>query len=87
MTLQIHTQPSDETSIYLVLDGTLDAVTAPILDQFISDRVDPAIATLILDLQKLSFVSSAGLRIFAKARKLMKSQEGTVCQPTGAARV
>ena len=78
MTLQIQTQPPDSTSITLRLEGSLDALTAPELDQFLSTKLDPAAQILVLDLAKLRFVSSAGLRIFAKAQKLMKSREGKV---------
>jgi len=78
MTLQIQTQPPDSTSITLRLEGSLDALTAPELDQFLSTKLDPATQILVLDLAKLRFVSSAGLRIFAKAQKLMKSRGGKV---------
>ena len=60
----------------LILNGKLDTITAPQLDQFIDDRLHRNVKTLVVDLQQLSFVSSAGLRIFAKARKTMKSREG-----------
>ncbi|MEE3715409.1 STAS domain-containing protein [Tumidithrix elongata RA019] len=76
MTLKISTKLSEATTSYLVLDGKLDAITAPELEEFVDRNLDPAIATLILDLQALSFVSSAGLRIFAKLRKMMKSRDG-----------
>ncbi|CAN1212179.1 STAS domain-containing protein [Tumidithrix helvetica PCC 7403] len=76
MTLKISTKLSEPTTSYLVLDGKLDAITAPELEEFIDNHLSPEIATLILDLQALSFVSSAGLRIFAKLRKMMKSRDG-----------
>jgi len=76
MTLQIHTHPPDSTTATLHLEGSLDAVTAPELDEFLSTKLDPAAQILVLDLAKLRFVSSAGLRIFAKAQKLMKSRDG-----------
>lgn len=76
MALQIQTQPPDATTATLRLEGSLDAITAPELDQFLSAKLDPSAKILVLDLAKLRFVSSAGLRIFAKAQKLMKSREG-----------
>ncbi|MCW3052056.1 MAG: anti-sigma factor antagonist SpoIIAA-2 [Chthonomonadales bacterium] len=78
MALQIQTQPPDSTTTLLSLEGNLDALTAPELDQFLSTKLDPAAQILVLDLAKLRFVSSAGLRIFAKAQKLMKSRQGKV---------
>lgn len=76
MALQIQTQPPDSTTATLSLDGSLDALTAPELDQFLSTKLDLNAKILVLDLAKLRFVSSAGLRIFAKAQKLMKSRQG-----------
>jgi anti-anti-sigma factor len=76
MTLQISSESSEPTAMRLILNGKLDTITAPQLDQFIDDRLHRNVKTLVVDLQQLSFVSSAGLRIFAKARKTMKSREG-----------
>jgi anti-sigma B factor antagonist len=76
MALQIQTVSPEQTTLTVSLEGQLDAVTAPELDQFISANLNPGITTLILDLGKLNFVSSAGLRIFAKTRKAMQAQEG-----------
>jgi anti-anti-sigma factor len=78
MTLQISSEFLDRNTMHLVLDGKLDTITAPELEEFINQSLDRAIATLIFDLEQLSFVSSAGLRIFAKTRKLMKSREGKI---------
>ncbi|BAQ60938.1 anti-sigma F factor antagonist (spoIIAA-2) [Geminocystis sp. NIES-3708] len=64
--------------MHLILNGQLDAITAPDLDQFII-KLDHNIKNLVLDFESLNFVSSAGLRILAKARKTMKSRQGQVC--------
>ncbi|PSB00458.1 STAS domain-containing protein [Merismopedia glauca] len=78
MTLEISLESSEPNTMCLILDGKLDTITAPELDQFISHNLNRQIETLVLDLQKLSFVSSAGLRIFAKTRKIMKSRDGKI---------
>jgi len=75
MTLHILTASSEVASLTLMLDGQLNAVTAPALEQLIT-HLDARITTLILDLSRLSFVSSAGLRVFAKTRRTMQSREG-----------
>lgn len=41
-------------------------------------KIEPKIKNLVFDLQNLNFVSSAGLRIFAKARKMAKSKQNKV---------
>jgi anti-sigma B factor antagonist len=79
MALQIRRESSEPTTVTLTLDGQLDAVTAPELEQFITANVNAAVTTLVLDLGKLSFISSAGLRTFAKSRKTMAAQNGRVC--------
>lgn len=78
MTLQIRTECSQPATLHLILDGKLDTITAPNLEQFIHDKLDRDIKTLVFDLEKLSFISSAGLRILAKSRKIMKSRQGKV---------
>ncbi|MBW4617784.1 MAG: STAS domain-containing protein [Cyanosarcina radialis HA8281-LM2] len=79
MTLQISPVFLDRNTMHLALNGKLDSITAPKLEEFINQGLDRAIETLIVDLEQLSFISSAGLRIFAKTRKLMKSREGKIC--------
>jgi anti-anti-sigma factor len=60
----------------LALDGQLDSLTADVLDKSIQTNLAQDTKTLIFDLQKLTFVSSAGLRVFAKARKTLKARGG-----------
>lgn len=79
MTLQIQTEFLEPTTLSLSLDGKLDTLTAPKLEDFISKNLNQEIKTIVMDLQKLSFVSSAGLRVFAKIRKTMKSKKGEIC--------
>jgi anti-sigma B factor antagonist len=78
MTLQIHVENTNSTTLCLALDGKLDTLTATDLDKSIHNSLTPNTQTLILNLQNLSFVSSAGLRVFAKARKTMKSRQGKI---------
>jgi anti-anti-sigma factor len=79
MALQIWTGTSNNSKLSLILDGVLDATTAPELEQHLSDHLKEDVITLVLDLQKLTFISSAGLRILAKARKTMQARQGQLC--------
>lgn len=79
MPLKILAKSTDPTSMTLTLEGSLDAVTSPELDQFFSTRVGAFVRTVVLDLARLSFISSAGLRIFAKMRKTLQARSGSVC--------
>jgi anti-anti-sigma factor len=56
------------------LGGSLDTATAPQLETQLTAALDTQVKDLIFDLAKLNFISSAGLRVFAAARKFMKQQ-------------
>lgn len=53
------------------LDGRLDTTTAPELEAFIGANYDGA-GFVIIDCEKLSYVSSAGLRVLLGAQKKTK---------------
>lgn len=60
-------------SLTLALEGRLDTVTAPELENCIKESTD-GVASLTLDLSKLDYISSAGLRVLLSAQKKMKAQ-------------
>lgn len=57
------------------LEGRLDTATAPDLEQAIKAALDN-VSELTLDLQKLDYISSAGLRVLLAAQKAMNSKQG-----------
>lgn len=63
----------DETTLTLVLEGRLDTTTAPELDGVIKDELS-GVTELILDIEKLEYLSSAGLRVLLAAQKSMNKQ-------------
>ena len=63
----------DETTLTLVLEGRLDTTTAPELDGVIKDELS-GVTELILDIEKLEYLSSAGLRVLLAAQKSMHKQ-------------
>lgn len=58
---------------FLTLDGRLDTVSAPELEQVIKEML-PGLAELTLDLTGLEYISSAGLRVLLSAQKAMNKQ-------------
>jgi len=56
------------------LGGSLDTATAPQLEAQLTPALDANVKDLIFDLAKLTFISSAGLRVFAATRKFLKQQ-------------
>ena len=55
------------------LSGRLDTTTAPQLEKEIKGSLD-GITELILELSKLDYISSAGLRVLLSAQKIMNKQ-------------
>ena len=57
----------------VTLEGRLDTTTAPELESFLGKQYE-SIAALTIDCEKLSYVSSAGLRVLLSAQKKMKGE-------------
>ena len=57
----------------LLPEGRLDTVTAPEMEAVIRE-VLPGLKELILDFEKLEYISSAGLRVLLSAQKIMSVQ-------------
>ena len=55
------------------LEGRLDTVTAPELEDDLLANID-GITELVLDFEKLDYISSAGLRVLLSAQKTMNKQ-------------
>lgn len=66
-------EKKDGTRLIIELEGRLDTITAPQLE----DRIKKDIAGVdefVLDLALLSYISSAGLRVLLAAQKIMNGQ-------------
>ena len=55
----------------VALDGRLDTTTAPELDAFICENYDGE-GSMVIDCERLAYVSSAGLRVLLSAHKKTK---------------
>jgi anti-anti-sigma factor len=66
------------TTLTVELDGSLDTATAPQLEKQLAAALNEQVNDLIFDLAKLTFISSAGLRVFAASRKYMKQRDEQV---------
>ena len=62
-----------DNSIVFKLEGRLDTVTAPELENAINNEGE-ALENLVLDFSGISYISSAGLRVLLGAQKKMNVQ-------------
>ena len=61
------------SSLTLTLAGRLDTTTAPELDAVVDSSL-AGVQGLILDMEALEYISSAGLRVILKAQKIMNTK-------------
>lgn len=59
----------ENKTLFLQIEGRLDTVTAPELESELGDLSD--VGELVIDMKKLEYISSAGLRVILKAQKIM----------------
>ena len=62
------TQNWEQKHLYVALEGRLDSLTSPELETALAPSLDAA-NDLTIDMTKLEYISSAGLRILVAARK------------------
>ena len=73
LTIEIHADPHEGKRISLA--GSLDTDTAAQLQDKIDHEIDSTVHMVIMDLKRLEFLSSAGLRVIFKTKKYMDSHE------------
>lgn len=59
--------------LIMELEGRLDTSTAPQLESSINESID-GVHELIIDCEKLEYISSAGLRVLLSTQKIMTRQ-------------
>ena len=62
---------NNEGILTVALDGRLDTTTAPELETFLAENFNGT-AALVIECEKLIYVSSAGLRVLLAAQKKAK---------------
>lgn len=67
------TKNTTGSQLCISLEGRLDTTTAPELDGVLKSSVD-GIKELTIDMEKLDYLSSAGLRVLLGAQKMMNKQ-------------
>ena len=67
------TKKGEGTTLEVALEGRLDTTTAPQLEAELKSDL-PGVTNLIMDFEKLEYISSAGLRVLLSAQKIMNKQ-------------
>lgn len=70
--MTIH-QTKNENALTVALEGRLDTTTAPELEAALQSSIE-GVTDLTFDLEKLDYISSAGLRVLLSAQKTMNRQ-------------
>lgn len=73
MSMKIKQKTTDANTI--VLSGRLDNSTAPELEKEL-DEILATASKLVLDMENLEYISSAGLRVILKTQKALAKKEG-----------
>ena len=68
----IHKTRTD-AKLEIALEGRLDTMTAPDLEKELKESLE-GVTSLRFDLEKLDYISSAGLRVLLSAQKIMNRQ-------------
>lgn len=64
---------AEEDKLTIALEGRLDTTTAPDLEAFSKENLD-GVENLVLDFDKLEYISSAGLRVVLSLQKEMNKK-------------
>ncbi|HBZ78596.1 MAG: STAS domain-containing protein [Oscillospiraceae bacterium] len=71
------TKNANGSDLKLILEGRLDTTTAPQLEATLGSALD-GVTSLKFDLEKLDYISSAGLRVLLSSQKTMNKQGSMV---------
>ncbi|SHL67850.1 anti-sigma B factor antagonist [Fibrobacter sp. UWT2] len=71
-------------ALTIAITGRIDTLTAPQLDSEIQGKLD-GVKSLVIDLKNVEYISSAGLRIFLAAQKVMNKQGSMVVKNASSA--
>ena len=67
----------NDTELTVILEGRLDSVAALEFEAFMKDALD-GVEHLIFDMDKLNYISSAGLRVLLSVSKKIKNSGGAM---------
>ena len=78
MSLKITTEEKKPGTIVVKLVGRLDTTTSEACDTKLRALIKGGARSLLLDMEKLEYISSMGLRVILKVRKAIDAKKGSV---------
>jgi anti-sigma B factor antagonist len=76
MALNVRVEDRQGLTRTMYLEGRLDSLTAPQFDTELDGVLGMPMKVLVLDLSKLDYISSAGIRSMFRAQKTMRARGG-----------
>jgi stage II sporulation protein AA (anti-sigma F factor antagonist) len=70
---------AEGNALVMSITGKLDAVTAPKCEQKIREVIEGGTRRIVVDLEQLDYISSAGLRVLLLMSRLLKEKGGKAC--------
>jgi anti-sigma B factor antagonist len=78
MSLKVTSMEKSSGVFIVTPEGSLDTITYPILEEKMDLLMDTSPDMIIVDMKKLDYISSMGVRVIAKAKKSLKKNGGNV---------
>ena len=78
MALIMNVENKSPGSYFITLNGRLDGTTSPDCDARVSSILSPSTKTILFEMSNLDYISSMGLRILLKTRRMIEQQGGHV---------
>ncbi|WP_407702744.1 STAS domain-containing protein [Thiorhodovibrio litoralis] len=78
MSFSVSVKSRGDNAYIVYPEGSLNSDTAPGFERQIDEVIAQQPHLMVLDLEKLNYISSAGIRVLLKAKKDMKAIDGKV---------
>jgi len=75
---RLEIEPLADDPSTLVLVGELDPHTAPLLASVLNERIDDGADVIRLDVARLDFIDSSGLRVLVEAHRALEGERGSL---------
>ena len=78
MTLNVTSEQKAQGIFVVTVAGSLDSNTYKVFEEKLAPLLGESTELVVFDLEHLTYLSSAGVRVFLKARKVLKNSGGQI---------